>query len=206
MVRTALLHRIDSQQGNIVQVTSAAPGHGKTTVAIMLARSLANCNKRVLLVDTDLRNPRIAKQLGINSHPGLVEALAGQADDSELIVELDTARLSIMTCGHVDNNVDPELIANGTFSEATKRWRNQFDVVLLDSPPVLPVADARILAHHADGTILVVWAERTRRADLAETLRYLTSAGGTLWGTILVGFPRRHSYPSTYSYGYGASS
>jgi capsular exopolysaccharide synthesis family protein len=203
MVRTPLLQQIDNQPGSIVLITSASPGDGKTTVAAMLARSLAWCGRNVLLVDADLRNPRVCQHLGIDAAGGFLEALTGQVDDSRLIVQTDTPRLSVLPGCHVEAGLDPELIANGAFSAAAARWRGKYDVILVDSPPVLPVADARILARHADGTILVTWAQRTRRADVVDALTYLASAGGRLLGTVFICSPRRgrHGYSSTYNRG-----
>lgn len=203
MIRTPLLQRIDSKQGKIVLITSPTLSEGKTTVAVMLARSLANCGKKVLLVDADMRNPSVGKQLGMESHLGFAEALSGKFDESWLIVKTGTERLSVMPSGGVDTNVNPELIANGALSEAINRWSKEYDVVLLDSSPVLPVADTRILAHHADGTVLVLWAERTRRGHLDEALSHLQSAGGTLWGTIFISPMRRWGHESAYTYAYG---
>ncbi len=202
MVRTPLLQRMGKRHGSMVLITSAGMGEGKTTTAVMLARSLAQCGKKVLLVDADLRNPSVSRHLGISSKVGLVECLAGQAEDSEAIIQTDTPRLSVLAGLRSEQGIDPELIANGAFSAAIARWRKKYEVVLLDSSPVLPVADARILAHHADGTILVVWAERTRRDDVVEALTHLESAGGKLWGTVFVG-SRRRDYGYSYDYGYG---
>ena len=155
-------------------------------------------------MDADLRSPNVGVQLGIDSEVGFLEALTSQVEDGQAILKSDSApRLSVLPAGRVDHGIDPELIANGAFSAAIARWREKYDVVLLDSPPVLPVADARILARHADGTILVVWAERTWRADVVEALSYLDSAGGRLWGSVFVGSPRRRRYGYAYNYGSG---
>ena len=205
MVRTPLLQRIEKRGENVVLITSAGAGDGKTSVSLLLARSLAQCGKKVLLVDADLRNPNIALHLGLEAKTGLLDALARRVDESAVIVETDIARLSVVPAGQVNGSIDPELIANGVFSAALTRWRKDYDVVLLDSSPVLPVADARILASHADGTILVVRAERTPRTDVFEALSHLAASGGTLWGTLFIAAPRRGRYGYAYNYGYGAS-
>ncbi|MHC4295287.1 MAG: polysaccharide biosynthesis tyrosine autokinase, partial [Planctomycetota bacterium] len=203
MVRTPLLRRIDAKQGNVVLVTSPGPGEGKTTIAVMLARSLAQCGRNVLLVDADMRNPGVSEKLGIYTKTGFMEALTDGADDDQLIVRTAVSRLSVLPAGPLDNEIDLERITNGAFSAAAARWRKKYDVVLLDSPPVLPVADARILAREADGTILVLWAERTRRADAIESIAYLDMAGGKMWGTVLVGTLRRRHYGYAHNYVYG---
>jgi non-specific protein-tyrosine kinase len=91
---------------------------------------------------------------------------------------------------------DPELLANGVFSSCLRRWKSSYDFVLLDSPPVLPVADARILAGQVDGTIMVLRASHSRRDEVVQAYADLSAAGGTLLGTMLVGVQT----PSSYGY------
>ena len=170
----------------------------------MLARSLAQCGKKVLLVDADLRSPGIGLQMGLEPSEGLMEVLTNQVDRRDVIVQTETPRLSILPAGRVDARVDPELITNGLFGASVSQWRRDYDVVLMDSPPVLPVADARILAGQADGTVLVVRAERTPRSNIFEAMRHLDSAGAALWGTIFIApGHRRGPYARSYGYGYG---
>jgi succinoglycan biosynthesis transport protein ExoP len=207
MVRTALLQRLDGRRGNVILVTSAESESGKTTVAMLLGKSLAHCGKRVLLVDADLRNPCVAKRLGLQSGPGLVAALRAGAPDAKTIVPCDTDRLSVLPAGDRWEGNEPELLANGTFSNCLDRWRSQYDIVLLDSSPVLPVADARILSRHADGTIMVVREGHCRRADVVDALAHLVTAGAKLVGTVFIGSIRRGTYGSGYyTYAYGGSS
>jgi polysaccharide biosynthesis transport protein len=215
MVRTPLLQRMDRAAavsrkagiapGSIVLITSAGPGDGKTTVSVLLARSLANCGRRVLLVDADLRNPSLAGLLNLESQRGLMDVLVGEKSQQEHYIQrTDVERLSVLPAGNVTAMADPELIANGKFSAAMNRWREQYDVVLLDSPPVLPVADARILACAADGVVLVVRARQNQREEVIEAVHHLESAGGSLWGTVLISAgSRQYGYGSKYSYGYG---
>lgn len=203
MVRTSLLQQLSDRGGNIVLITSAEPGVGKTTVAAMLARSLARCGKRALLVDADMRSPSVAQQMGLHADVGFTDILAGHVDDDDAILETEYPRLSVLPGGQAGKRFDPELITNGNFTKAVARWRLQYDVVLLDSPPLLPVADARILAQHADGTILVAWAERTKRAELLEAIGYLDLAGGKLWGTVFIRPRGKGGYEGEYDYQYG---
>ena len=198
ILRTTVLQRIKDNRGNAVLITSAVSGEGKTTVSILLARSLAMCGKQVLLVDADLRNPSMSKTLGLRTQRGFLKGLAEGCDDSEVIVQTVTPNLHIAP-GSLDySDVNSELIANGVFSAAMGRWQKKYDVVVLDSAPVLLGADARIIAHQAAGTILIAKADHTRRDDFREALSYLSSSGSNLWGTVFMGpMPRRynsHSY------------
>jgi len=209
MVRTALLQRISGQQGSAVQITSAGAGAGKTTVAVLLAKSLAQCGKKVLLVDTDLRNPTVSERFGIDPSPGILGSLTAQAADLQAIIETDTVRLSVLPAGNVTSETDPELLANGAFSTCLERWRRKFDIILLDSPPILPVADARILSRMVDGTIMVVREGHCRRAEVVDALAYLGTSGGKLLGTVFIGASRRGSYGYAYygqTYPVGGSS
>ncbi len=186
MVRTSLLQRIDRGEGNVVLVTSAGPREGKTTVTIMLARSLASCGRRVLLVDGDLRRPRIAASLGLNVRLGILDTLLDEGKDREAIVQSDTPGLWVLPSRPAADGYDSEILAGQGFAQAVQRWSEGYDVVLLDSPPVLAAADAQILARQANGTLLLARAEQTRRDDMIEALSYLASAGGNLWGTVFV--------------------
>ncbi len=206
MLRTALLQRIDSQKGCIVQVTSAEPGAGKSTIAAMLASSLAHCGKKVLLVDADLRSPTFAKRFGVPQDPGLLGALMGKKD-SETILGTDTPRLSILPAGCMHHVADAELMTNGVLTACFERWQQQYDLVLLDSPPLLPVADARILASKAYGSIMVVRERRSRRDSVFEALNYLQTAGGNLLGVVFIGSKGHGGYPYySYRYDYGSGA
>jgi len=199
MIRTALLQRINGEKGDTILITSAESGAGKTTVAVMLAKSLAQCGKNVLLIDADLRNPNISEQLGVEAEPGLLGSLSPQTPDERTIVRTDIKGLSVLPAGNCQNITDPELLADGVFETCLNRWRGRFDIIILDSPPVLPVADARILARHADGTIMVIREGHCRRSDVVDALAYLGVSGAKLLGTVFIGSTRRSgAYKSKY--------
>ncbi|HDY65509.1 MAG TPA: polysaccharide biosynthesis tyrosine autokinase [Phycisphaerae bacterium] len=201
---TCLLQQMGNRKGNVIVVTSAERGVGKTTVSTMLARSLAKSGKRALLIDADLRNPSVAAHMDLHPLIGFAEAVSGQATDSEAIVSTDDPRLDVLPGRKSSDGFDPELIANGMFSSALARWRASYDVILLDSPPVLAAADASILARHADGVILIAWAGRTQRSEIMHAMESLNSAGGSLMGTIFIQQRHRSRYGQPYSYDYGA--
>ena len=204
MIRTAVLERLGPGSGQVVLITSAGPHSGKTTVSVMLGRSLAQCGKKVLLVDADLRNPSLSKRFGVEHEPGLIASLRSNDVDRAGIFETETSRLSMIPAGRPTMGSDFELIANGTLVACMAQWRQEYDIIVLDSSPVLPVADARILSHHADGTIMVVRAEHCRRPDVMEALTSLSSAGARLLGTVFLGtFDRRSHYSHYYGQYYG---
>jgi Mrp family chromosome partitioning ATPase/uncharacterized protein involved in exopolysaccharide biosynthesis len=222
MIRTALLNRLEGEVelrgpgGQVVQLASAGPGSGKSTLAVLLARSLAQSGKRVLLVDADMHRPSLAQHFAIALSPGLLDLLArgqggaGGAREGEAGAREGEAgaspyhatsipTLSVLPSGRSTRQEDQELLVNGTFSTLLAQWRGRFDFILLDGPPLLQSADAAILSRHADGTILVVRQRHCRRMALVEALAVLSSAGGKLLGTVFVG----SGHEQVYGYGYG---
>lgn len=206
MVRTALLERLDQNTSNVVLVTSASSRAGKTSFAVLLARSLAMLGRRTLLVEADLRRPSLAQRLSIASERGLAALLMGSTADESVIVQSSVGKLDILVAGELPEDFSAELLANGVLSRCLARWKGSYDFVLLDSPPVLPVADARILSSQADGTILVLRSSHCRRAEVAQACTDLTDAGGRLVGAVLVGVPIGSvygAYGDYQSYGVG---
>ena len=201
MIRTALLNRLNGAHGVVVQITSATLGSGKSTLAGSLARSLAQGGKKVLLVDTDLRRPTLAERFEINPSPGLRDVLADPESESASIRPTNTPGLSVLPAGAIANHAVRELLANGLFSGLLSRWRERYDVVLLDGAPLLGPADAAILAGGVDGTILVVREKHCHREAVIEALAVLSAAGGRLFGTVFVGSENTRRYG--YGYGYG---
>lgn len=204
VLRTALLNRLGAAHGSVVQVTSASVGAGKSTLASCLARSLAMCGKRVLLVDADLRCPSLARRFQLERSPGLVELLAGKSNRRP-ICRTNIQGLSILPAGHSARYQDFELVANGVFSRLLQRWRGEYDVILLDSAPLLGPADAAILSRQADGTLLVIREGHCRREDTLRALAALSAAGGKLLGSVFIGVESRQRYGYSYAYRYGGT-
>ncbi len=202
MVRTALLERLRGGSERVVLVTSSSPRTGKSTVAMLLARSLALVHKRVLLVEADLHRPSLGGYLQIESTRGLIALLAGDASDRDVICRTSVPRLDVVLAGDRTAGFDPELLANGVFSACLRRWKSAYDYVVIDSPPVLPVADARILARQVDGTVMVLRSSRCKRPDVVQAYADLSAAGGTLLGTVLVGSKQREKYGYGEGYSY----
>ncbi len=205
MVRTALLQRAGGPEGFAVLITSADPGTGKTSVSLMLARSLARCGKKVLLVDADVRTASLSRQFGLEGEPGLLAALsAGGKGNGAVGIDVGQGEFRLLPAGRIESDGQMELIANGAFSRCLQRWRQQYDIVLLDSPPVLATADAQILAQQADGTVMVVREGHSRRGEVFGAMAQLSTAGERFWGTVFIGSnSRRPSYRYRYGYNYG---
>ncbi|MEW6249148.1 MAG: AAA family ATPase [Planctomycetota bacterium] len=203
VIRTALLNRLDQTGQQVVQVSSATPGAGKSTFAFLLARSLAQCGKRVLLVDADLRRPALAERLAIEPAPGLLDLLHDGSAPLRGVRPTSIAGLSVLPAGDMQEVEDYELLADGAFVQVLQRWRKEFDIVLLDSAPMLGAADAAIVARNADGTVMVVRERHCRRTAVIEALALLSAAGGQLLGTVFIGSEGQGRYGYGYGYGYG---
>ncbi len=202
ILRTSVLQRLDTSRSRTILITSAGPRAGKTTVAIMLAKSFAATGKEVLLVDADLRCPRIAQYMDISNEPGLARLLAAEATDAEAIIATDTPHLSVLPGSRVRDGAGAESLANGVMLAALNRWREQYDLVLLDTCPILPVADARILLRDADGVILVAREGRCRSTDITEAVACVEASGRQLLGTVFLGSRDGKSYQSMYKHYY----
>jgi len=203
MVRTALLSRIDEGRGNAILISSAETGTGKSTFAVMLARSLAQSGKKTLLVDSDLRKRDLTRRFGLLDERGFIEALQLRSVDERGVFSTDTAGLDFMPAGQKNGGIELELTANGAFGALVKQAKSEYDIIILDSPPILPVADARILSRQVDGTVLVVRQETCRRNDVVDALACLGSSGGKLLGTVFLATPQRALYGHSYYYGSG---
>lgn len=200
MVRTALLDRLEDPRSHVILVTSPMPGSGKSGFTAMLAGSLSLLGKRVLLVEADLRRPSMARRFGIDTDRGLAQVLAGTVNDQAAITRDGVWPFDVLPAGRIDAEFDPEILANGAFSACLSRWKTSYDFILLDGPPVLPVADSRILSRHCDGTVLVTRASHDTRSETLDSYALLAEVGRKVIGTVLIGGRSRGS--SRYGGGY----
>jgi polysaccharide biosynthesis transport protein len=183
-----------------IVISSSIPGEGKSTMAINLAVSLADTGARVILVDADLRRPSIADYAGIEGGVGLTTVLIGRADVEDVVQPLGTTTLDLLPAGQIPPNPS-ELLGSPAMAGLLDRLTTSYDMVLLDSPPLLPVTDAAVLSKLAGGALVVVGADRIHRPQLQETLASLETAGAHVLGVVLNKIDRREA--STYSYDSG---
>jgi capsular exopolysaccharide synthesis family protein len=202
MVRTSLLERLGrSDSGRAILITSPTSQVGKTSLALLLARSLAATGKKVLLVEGDFYRPALAERLKLVAGAGLASLLARTSDDVQAIRRTYLPSLDVLPVGEMREAFNPDVLANGVFASCMARWRQAYDFVVLDSPPVLPVADARILAGHADGALLVVKATHNRRMEALAAFQQLAATHAGVLGIVMIG-----GYTPAGSYHYGYSS
>jgi polysaccharide biosynthesis transport protein len=189
----------DEQAGaaSVVAVTSATAAEGKSTVASNLATALAETGARVLLVDADLRRPSVADVLGLEGGVGLTTVLAGQADVDDVVQEWGSAGLRVLPSGAVPPN-PAELLGSPAMRRLIAELRARYDHVVVDTTPVLPVADASVLSRLVDGLVVVANARRVRRRQLIQGLGDLAQVSARVLGVVLNQVRRDEE---SYSYG-----
>ncbi|MDE7386388.1 MAG: polysaccharide biosynthesis tyrosine autokinase [Muribaculaceae bacterium] len=190
----------------VIMVTSAIPGSGKTFVSMNLAASLALKNRKVLLIDLDLRRHSLSRQLADKSHQGVSAYLSGSADIAGIITHIDgNDNLDLMPAGVVPPN-PAELIGSKRLEQLLDYARSHYDIVIIDCPPTESVADARVLTPLVDMTLYVVRVGRLERTFLPEIERMYRENRYTRMGLVLNGAHTSGVYSYNYGYGYGYSS
>ena len=185
MLRTALLFSSNgAPPPQVILVTSASSGEGKTVTSLNLASTLAATGRRVLLIDVDLRHPRCHDVLGAPLRPGLSSYLAGAADLEQIVREIATPLIAFVAAGPPPAN-PAELVGSERLSDALALLRKHFDVIVLDSPPVLPVTDAVLLAHLADAVVLVMNGHKTPREVVRRARDQLLQVGANVVGVVV---------------------
>jgi capsular exopolysaccharide synthesis family protein len=203
VLRTNLQYVKVDQPPRAVTVTSSVAAEGKSFTACNLALALADAGKRVILVDADLRRPQACAHLGLPASRGLTTVLAGEASLEEVMVATKNRMLSAIPSGPIPPNPS-ELLGTARMIALLEQLKELADMVVIDSPPLLPVADAAILAHISDGTILVALHGKVRRDQVSRSVEQLDAVGARLLGSVLNRAPGRGIGPYGY-YGAGLS-
>jgi len=190
-----------SGQTKVLVITSAMPSEGKTLTAVNCATVLAQQGSRVLLVDGDLRRSSLHRTLGDRKEPGLGDLLERRCTPEEAAVEVeDIPRLAVVSSG-MAVPYPAEALASEEMAEALRGWREKYDHVVIDTPPVAMVTDAVVLAAQADAVLLVAMASGTTRQALRRTRDLLVRANAHIAGVVMNGVDPR--YESSYYRGYG---
>jgi capsular exopolysaccharide synthesis family protein len=197
---------VDNPPRSVV-ITSSLPGEGKTTTACNLAIALAQDGSKVLLVEADLRLPRVAEYLGVDGSLGLTDVLIGQTDPQAAIISWQRGLLDFLPSGAIPPNPS-ELLGSKHMVDLLEQFTRSYDIVVIDSPPLLPVTDAAILARVADGALLVTRYASATKENVTDASEHLHQAGARLLGTMLNFAParKRAGYGYGYGYGYGGAT
>ena len=183
-IRTAVFFGAPKEDAKVIHITSPAPGDGKSTIASNLAIAMAQAGQKTLVIDADFRKPVLHKIFEVDDDKGLSSVLAGRDSIEQAVQPGVIAGLDIMACGPEVPNPS-ELLNSDAFNETLKQLAERYDRVIIDSPPVGPVADAQILAAMCDITLLVLRAEKSTRRQAQHARDGLLSVGGRLLGAVV---------------------
>lgn len=188
----------DLRPMKVVALTSAMPGEGKTVTSVNLALAAARANpeRRILLVDADLRRGGVAATLGMRNKTGLAELLSGDCEVRDVVRRFNSTRLALIPAGVTPEDT-AQVLASARMKQFLKAVREGFDEVYIDLPPTLPFADAAILGHQADGVLMVIRANVTSSKAVNQAVESL--GGAPIVGCVLNG-AEVHSAPYLKNY------
>jgi capsular exopolysaccharide synthesis family protein len=213
VLRTSIELQTIGERTKKLMVTSALEREGKSTTFANLAVAFARGNRRVVLVDLDLRRPRVDSLFGLGRSPGVTDVVLGRVELTDALRPIDlsaetgrgssrTGSLHVLTCGLMPP--DPgEFVGREAIGEILEQLASDFDVVLIDAPPILAIGDARTLSQRAGGIVVVVGLARSRRPALRELARVLASTPVASLGFVVAGAELEEGAGYGYGYGYG---
>ncbi|MGB5287301.1 MAG: polysaccharide biosynthesis tyrosine autokinase [Ignavibacteriaceae bacterium] len=193
--------RVNTESLKTILITSSAPQEGKTTISSNLAGSFAQSKKKVLLIDCDLRKPSVHKLFGRERIPGLIDYLTGNAKLDKVLNQSDLENLNFITAGTIPPN-PAEMLDSLEMRTFLKKMRDDYDLIILDSPPIIAVTDSEILTSMVDGTLLVVSAENTEIDLMERSVELIRRENTQFLGTVLNNFSYKSGYGSYYKYYY----
>lgn len=202
-LRTSLHFGLIDSETRSVLFTSAAPNAGKSFISANFAAVAAQSGQRVCLVDGDLRRGTLRKYFGVDrSHPGLAQVISGETHLDDALVDLPLENLTVLTSGRFPPN-PAELLMREDLGQIINRLDEEFDLIIVDSPPVMAVTDAVIISRAVGATIFIARAGLTHPGEVQATMKILSASGTKISGAILNGFdPKRARGPYGYGYGY----
>lgn len=198
-IRTNMMFISAQKEFALFSVTSPGPQDGKTTVAINLAVTMAQAGGKILLIDADMRRPRVHKSFGLKSDKGISNVMAGDLKLDDVICRSEVPNLDVLPCGPTPPN-PAELLHTERFKQILAQCRGSYDRVVIDSPPIGPVTDPAVIGSITDGVVLVMRSGHTTREAAQFSRRQLTDAGARILGLVINQTDRKGS---GYGYGYG---
>lgn len=210
--RTNLQYSRAENPPKVISITSAVPGEGKTSTALNLAISMATSGMKTLLIEGDMRRPKMLAYLGLESNPkGLSEILTGKLNGDiasrvkEVAFDFTDHSLMIISSGATPPN-PAELLDSETFAQLVEYTKSKFDFIVIDCPPTLLVADAAIISRHTDGAVIITRVAKTKINQYLGARENLTNVGVHVIGVVMNMIPRSRTdeYGRKYGYGYGS--
>ncbi|MCC3356094.1 CpsD/CapB family tyrosine-protein kinase [Bacillus sp. REN16] len=198
-IRTNIQFSTVDEEMQLIMVTSSGPGEGKSTTTNNIAIVFAQQGKKVLLVDADLRKPTVHYSFRLENHVGLTNVLTKQKTLINVIQPTEQENLFALTCGPIPPN-PAELLGSKAMDQFLTEVRSQYDIVIFDTPPVLVVTDAQVLANKTDGVVMVVSSNKTENDAALKAKETLMNAKAKLLGVVLNNKKRTESQ---YYYYYG---
>ena len=184
VVRTNLMFMASDHPVSTILVTSSSPQEGKSTVAVNLALTLAQSGRRVLIVDTDMRRPRLHHTFEVPNETGISSVIVGETDAAHVVQPSGVDNLDLITCGPIPPN-PAELVQTEKFAGIVAELAKMYNIVIFDSPPVQAVTDSLIIGSLVDGVLLVVKASSTSYQSVRRARRSLVDVGGRIFGIVL---------------------
>ena len=199
VLRTNLIFTSAETTGRLALISSAGPGEGKTTTVANLAAALAHNGAKVLAIDADLRRPTLHHHFVVQKTPGLSDLLVGKTTASESIQSTRIQGLQVLSCGYQPPN-PAELLGSPVMKQVLDAVRSHYDWVLVDTPPVLAMADTPVLCPHVEGIVLVIAAEVSAKPTVIRAIEQVQAVGGKVLGVVLnrVNMERNSYYYSQY--------
>ena len=213
VMRTGLLVESKTSGHQVFQITSPLPGDGKSTTSVNLAMAFAQAGKRTLIIDADLRKPRVGRLLHLNADQGLSEILHGDCEPTDAIYETPNENLFAVPSGAIPANPS-ELLQSEKFAQVLNLWRNQYDFIVVDTPPVLAVSDAAVVAEETDAVVMTVRILKNGRRAAMRARDVLNQNLASISAIVVNGYQTNDSsygyrggYDSdAYGYGYGETN
>ena len=196
--------RLGENAIKMILVSSCAPQEGKTLISSNLAASFAQSSKKTLIIDCDLRKPRLHSVFNAKRFPGIIDYFFGHATLKEITKSTQIPNLHFITAGTIPPNPS-EMLESKEMKNFLNEMRDLYDIIVLDSPPIVAVTDSEILSRRVDASILVINSESTETELMQKSVDLLRNDGNTFIGTVLNNFTYRYGYGSYYKYYYAYS-
>ncbi|MBO1198297.1 CpsD/CapB family tyrosine-protein kinase [Staphylococcus simiae] len=184
ILRTNLTFNIDERENTIYMITSSRQGEGKTTVSKQLVQSLADTDYKVLIIDADMRRPKIHKRFSFNNNYGLSNVISNQVTFDKALIYDEKTNVDVLTAGTMPPNPS-ELLDSKNFIDFLDHIKDIYDYIIIDTPPILPVTDALVIGKLVDKTILVINSKATPKDVVVEAKERLDNLNIPIFGVVL---------------------